>query len=738
MNKKLLWQWRGVLVTTPLIAVLVILLRSLGLLQSFELRVYDQFIRWKPEQKKDSRLVIVGIDEADVRKIGNPIFPDQIYADVIKKLQSHQPRAIGLDIYRDQPVPPGHEKLVEVFKSYDNIVGIAKVVGDKERETIPPPPILAEKGQIGSNDVMFDGDNTVRRALLALPKEKLFSFAMHLALLYLAQENIKLQTVGEDNWWQLGNKVFVPFESNDGSYHSADAGGYQIIVNYRGATGHFEVVSLSDVLEDKLPPNWGKDRLILIGVVGHSYQDILITPHTNGNASKLMPGVEFHANVASQIISAAMDRDNSNKIMIKTWPDSLENLWIISWAGMGATIAWGMRKSETKKQEFIRRIIVLSVAVFALLGITYAAFLFSWWLPVIPPLIALSGSVIIITVYVARSAGQIRNTFGRYLSSEIVNTLLETPAGIKLGGERKKITILTSDLRGFTAISEKISPEEVVKILNFYLGDMANIITQYQGTIDEFMGDGILVLFGAPISRKDDAERAVACALAMQLKMESINKQMEKWGYSPLQMGIGINTGEVVVGNIGSEKRTKYGVVGSEVNLTYRIESYTIGGQILITEKTLKEIETNPQIRETKEVSPKGVQQPITIYSIGGIKGKYNLYLPKKAEDYIVLADPIKIEYCLLHQKDIGQEISQGKIIKLSSQGAKVAIDCSQDSCPDSLTNIKLTLSNLEKKEDVYAKVMNTNSSKTCFDIYFTHLPLEIAEKLNDLRKNNS
>ncbi|MHC5824709.1 MAG: adenylate/guanylate cyclase domain-containing protein, partial [Nostoc sp.] len=182
----------------------------------------------------------------------------------------------------------------------------------------------------------------------------------------------------------------------------------------------------------------------------------------------------------------------------------------------------------------------------------------------------------------------IRQVFGRYLSDTVVANLLESPERLKLGGERRKITILTSDLRGFTALSERFAPEEVIHILNLYLEYMADLINHYQGTIDEFMGDGILVLFGAPIGKEDDALRAVTCACAMQLAMVGVNEKMKTLGWPLLEMGIGINTGEVIVGNIGSEKRTKYGIVGSQVNLTYRIESYTSGGQILISEQKTK------------------------------------------------------------------------------------------------------------------------------------------------------
>ncbi len=228
----------------------------------------------------------------------------------------------------------------------------------------------------------------------------------------------------------------------------------------------------------------------------------------------------------------------------------------------------------------------------------------------------------------------IRQVFGRYLSNEIVANLLESPEGLRLGGERRKITILTSDLRGFTAISEQSQPEEIISILNIYLESMADVITQYQGSIIEFMGDGILVLFGAPAPRDDDAAKAVACACAMQLAMGSVNKRLKNLGFPQLEMGIGINTGLVILGNIGSEKRTKYGIVGSQVNLTYRIESYTAGGEILISEETLKAAGEIVRVSGNRQVEPKGVKQPITIYKVCGISGDYNLFLPRDDEEF--------------------------------------------------------------------------------------------------------
>ena len=342
----------------------------------------------------------------------------------------------------------------------------------------------------------------------------------------------------------------------------------------------------------------------------------------------------------------------------------------------------------------------------------------------------------------------IRKTFGRYVTNEIVDKILESPEGLKLGGQRREVTILVSDLRGFTAKSEQLEPEEVVKILNFYLSAMADIITKYQGVIDEFMGDGILVLFGAIIDRKDQAEIAIACALEMQLEMDKVNQQMKKWGQYPLEMGIGINTGEVVVGNIGSEKRTKYGVVGSQVNLTYRIESYTIGGQILISESTWKKTVSILEIAQQHQVKPKGVKQPITIYQVQGICGKYNLFLPEQIETFVCLSEPLKLQYELLQDKHLDDKILEGKIIAISEKSAVITLE-NMATIPCPFTNLKLNLFMNNQgviSEDVYAKVINKPQkhdnliadNQDFFYVSFTAKPPQVEKLLlQKLLENN-
>ena len=225
----------------------------------------------------------------------------------------------------------------------------------------------------------------------------------------------------------------------------------------------------------------------------------------------------------------------------------------------------------------------------------------------------------------------IRQTFGSYLSDEIVDAILKK-GGLKIEGEKRRATILMADLRGFTSLSERLPAEDVVAMINIYLETMTEIIQKYQGTIDEFIGDGILVIFGAPILRPDDPQRAVACAVEMQLAMTSVNDRNRQAGYPEVALGIGINTGEVVMGNIGSKKRIKYAVVGRAVNLTARIESYTVGGQIFISESTLDECGDICRIDTAMKVMPKGVKKPLTIHEVGGIGGDFQLFLPPKKE----------------------------------------------------------------------------------------------------------
>jgi class 3 adenylate cyclase len=212
----------------------------------------------------------------------------------------------------------------------------------------------------------------------------------------------------------------------------------------------------------------------------------------------------------------------------------------------------------------------------------------------------------------------IRATFGRYLSDEIVTDILERPEGLELGGDLREVTIMMSDIRGFTTLSERLEPNQVVTLINRYLGAMTDIIMAHQGTIDEFIGDAILAVFGAPNTRDDDADRAVQCALAMQAAMAGINAQNRTEGLPEIETGIALNTGDVIAGNIGSERRSKYGFVGHPMNVTSRIEDLTAGGEILVSDSTLKSLSGRYRVGRCQELNVKGIDQSIVVHQILG------------------------------------------------------------------------------------------------------------------------
>ena len=214
----------------------------------------------------------------------------------------------------------------------------------------------------------------------------------------------------------------------------------------------------------------------------------------------------------------------------------------------------------------------------------------------------------------------IRATFGRFVSEEVVANLLEQPEGLELGGDLREVTILMADIRKFTTMCENLEPQQITRLLNTYLGTMSDIIMEHQGTVDEFIGDGILALFGAPIAREDDADRAVLCALHMQAAVEHINREYSTAGLPEISMGIGINTGTVVAGIIGSKKRSKYGIVGHNVNLTSRIEECAPGGEILVSKSTLDKLRDAYRMGRSEAVRVKGIHEEIQLYQIVGLE----------------------------------------------------------------------------------------------------------------------
>ena len=267
----------------------------------------------------------------------------------------------------------------------------------------------------------------------------------------------------------------------------------------------------------------------------------------------------------------------------------------------------------------------------------------------------------------------IKKTFGRYLSDEVVSQLLDSPEGLRLGGESRVVTILMADLRGFTSTCDGLAAVDVMRMLNAYLGAMARVITEHQGMVDEFIGDAILAIFGAPLSRDNDAWRAARCALAMQREMQHINAALAKDGLPRLEMGVALHTGEVVVGNIGSDVRAKYGVVGSNVNLTSRIESMTTGGQILMSDATRQAVGEVAQVGQRLHFRPKGFVRDTVAWDLLGLAGEDNadpVDNADKAEPrdaWATLKPPLALRFWCIEDKAEAPSAHLGQLLGVSA-----------------------------------------------------------------------
>jgi class 3 adenylate cyclase/HAMP domain-containing protein len=269
----------------------------------------------------------------------------------------------------------------------------------------------------------------------------------------------------------------------------------------------------------------------------------------------------------------------------------------------------------------------------------------------------------------------IRDTFGRYVTQEVVKRLLEDREALALGGKTQELSILMSDLRGFTALTADMHPEQVITFLNRYLGRMIEILLNHKAIIDEIIGDGILAFFGAPEPLEDHPARAVACALDMQTAMDEINRLNEAEGLPHLQMGIAVNTGLVVVGNIGSEQRAKYSVVGSEVNFTGRMESYSVGGQVLISSATFKRVRDLVEVQGKMQVQMKGVPLPAILYDVRGIIGPIEIHLKKRRDILIALTTPINVQIFLIKEKIVQGATGRAWITHLCDTAAQITLE---------------------------------------------------------------
>ncbi|MEM7062734.1 MAG: CHASE2 domain-containing protein [Cyanobacteria bacterium P01_B01_bin.77] len=403
-------RWIAALLTTPIMAGVVIAIRCTGALQLLEWAVYDQYFQLRATESIDDRIVLVTIGEADINALGQWPLSDATLAQLIRNLNQHQPSVIGLDLYRDLPVEPGYQDWVDVMASTPNLIGVEKAIG----RTVAPPDELERQGQVALTDLLVDADGKFRRGLLShsnTDDQLRLGLGAELAVRYLATKEVSQEIVDADRKiYRLGQARFRPLRSNDGGYIRTNTGGYQILINFRGHAQYFPQVSVTDVLNNQVAPDQIRDRIIIVGGVATSLNDLFYTPYSSRliNTPEATAGMVIHANLASTIISAALD----GRAIMRVWSEPMELAWILIWSGVGTIGYWWLLAAKRHNQGLLIRLAVWIVSVIGtgglLVGSSYLAFVGGWWIPVVPSFMALMGSTSAIAGYEALKLQQYR------------------------------------------------------------------------------------------------------------------------------------------------------------------------------------------------------------------------------------------------------------------------------------------------------------------------------------------
>ncbi len=604
-------------------------------LERLELLFYDLRFNLRDKAVPPGDIVIVAIDDNSLEKVGRWPWDRKKISGMIDGLKEMGARVVLVDIIFAEP-SHGDSELAESVGRAGNVLlpivftfkGEKRVVENEnlsawcfpmirsmENLDIFPPisargviltldQIAGRAAALGHISMIPDRDGVLRWEVMALEYngELYPSIDLQAARLFLGLPQEAL-IIDAAHGVQLGDRAFIPTDFWN-----------RTLIHYYGPTHTFPHVPAVDIMEKKVDPALIKDKIVLVGATATGIYDIRVTP-----ASPVMPGIEKHANVIASILH--------NKFPEKT--KNITNILVLLLSG--AVFSLCMLRAKA-----------ILGAILAFLFIS-AIFLAGYWLFFTKDLwidmsfssLNLLSIYFVITAYrfatEERYARRIRGMFSSYVTEKVVNELIKNPNLAKLGGERRELTVLFSDVRGFTTFSEKHSPEQVVSILNEYLGEMSHIVLQWDGTLDKFIGDAIVAFWGAPLPQEDHAERAVRCALQMVSRLKELQAKWKSEGRTPLDCGIGINTGEVVVGNIGAEgKKMDYTVIGDHVNLGARVEGLTrkYDCHIITTQFTVDKLRDKicsgafPGVSFTglHPVAVKGKAQPVVIYEIGAVE----------------------------------------------------------------------------------------------------------------------
>jgi adenylate cyclase len=461
-----------------------------------------------------------------------------------------------------------------------------------------------ELSGVGFFNAPPDADGVVRKATLVLPfgrSKDLQKWDMYGSLDVMAVR--AYLGLGADNLilnYDENGVVAIEF-GPDRRIVPTDIG--QSLVNYHGPAYTYPYYSIADVVADKVPASALNGKIVLIGASATGIGDIKATPY----GGTTYPGVEVHANVIDNILH--------NNFLVRGGKQQLLDAILI--VVFGLPLGFALALAPPRWMWFGIALLPLLVAA------DYAAFLRGWWLNFTVPAMTLTGNVVLVSLYRAlieeKEKRRVRSAFGQYLNPEVIRRLLVNPGLVE--PRKTEITVMFSDIRGFTTISEKLDAQDLATFLNLYLSDMTRIVFQRQGALDKYIGDAVMAFWGAPIEEPGHASRSCECALDMMQRVGELQKQWDAEGKPKLDIGIGLNTGIASVGNMGSSLRLAYTALGDTVNLSSRLEGLNkdYGTHILVNETTYHAAKDSGLIfRELDLIRVKGKLQPVTIYELIG------------------------------------------------------------------------------------------------------------------------
>lgn len=627
------------------VSILLLAVRHFGGLQRLELAAFDRLVQLRPDPGPDPRLLVVEVTEADIEKLQEWPLTDRSLARVLGTLQGYGSAVIGLDLARNlaNEGDEGYEELVAQMKE-PNFIAITSVGNRKNKSDRIPPPPSVPKERVGSIDVPIDPDNVMRRHLLFNYDGEVnwLSWALRLSRTYMKRgcpgyrsatgvDCTKIEAkLTEEQEYQLGDVVFHKLKTNSGGYQTINAGGYQILTDYRSAKRIANTISLTQLLEGDFDPELVKDKIVLVGVSAPSEQDLFFTPFSSAIADEpRMPGVVIQGQMTSQILRAVLDGDR----LFWYWPEWGEVVWIVGWAIAACSLAASSRKPLV--------LVIGTGAMLALLwGGTFILFLQKGWIPVAAPTVGIILAVGAIVFYKQSQAEQqqqmVMRLLGQQTSPEIADALWQSRDRLlesgRLPWQKLTATLFFTDIKGFSTISEEMqdSPERLMGWLNEYLNAMSDEVLAHRGIVNKFMGDGMMAIFGVPIAATTeaeiaaDAQRAVNCALAIREKLVELNREWEGRQLPAVQMRVGIFTGVAMAGSLGGKNRLEYAVIGDTTNTASRLESsfkerQVDGCRILIGKETLQYLEDKFEVEEWGPLSVKGKKQCVEVYRVIGL-----------------------------------------------------------------------------------------------------------------------